>query len=338
SYLITGGLGALGLAVARWMVERGARHLILMGRGEPNGAAKEAVEALAEAGAQVFTVQADVADWQQVVRALALGREKLPPLKGVIHAAGILDDGILLQQDVERFRRVLAPKVSGAWNLHVATREEPLDFFVLFSSVAALLGSPGQANYSAANSFLDSLAQHRRRLGLPATSINWGPWAEIGLAVRPDRGGRLAQRGLGSFTPSRAFEVLEKLLTERPAQAAVMHFDLRQWSLFNPPARESSLLSALARETEAPAAPHTANRSGLAREAVLAAAPQERQALLQTYLREQLGRVLGVSPAKLDVRQPLNRLGLDSLMAVELKNRIEIDIGVLIGRRGGSHA
>jgi acyl carrier protein len=220
--------------------------------------------------------------------------------------------------------------VAGAWNLHVVTREEPLDFFVLFSSVAALLGSPGQGNYSAANSFLDSLAQHRRRLGLPALSINWGPWAEIGLAVRPDRGGRLALRGIESFAPSRAFEVLEKLLTERPAQAAVMHFDLQQWSDFNPPARGSSLLSELAREAAAPAAPSRVAKNGLCRETVLAAAPHERSALLETYLREQLGRVLGRSPAKLDVLQPLNRLGLDSLMAVELKNRIEIDIGVLI--------
>jgi acyl transferase domain-containing protein/aryl carrier-like protein len=330
SYLITGGLGALGLAVARWMVERGARHLILLSRGEPNEASKEAIEALAEAGAEVFTARADVADRQQLADALALGKEKLPPIRGVIHAAGILDDGILLQQDAERFRKVLAPKVAGAWNLHATTLEEPLDFFVLFSSVAALLGSPGQANYSAANTFLDSLAQHRRRLGLPAMSINWGPWAEIGLAVRPDRGGRLALRGLGSFTPSRAFEVLEKLLKERPAQAAVMHFDLQQWSQSNPPARESSLLSSLARESATAAAPQTATKSAFGREAVLAAEPHERQTLLETYLREQLARVLGLSPSKLDVRQPLNRLGLDSLMAVELKNRIELDIGVLI--------
>jgi acyl transferase domain-containing protein/acyl carrier protein len=332
SYLITGGLGALGLAVARWMVGRGARHLILMGRSEPTGAAQEAVDALAKGGAQIVTVQADVADLQQVKRALTLDKDKLPPLRGVIHAAGILDDKILLQQDVERFRRVLAPKVSGAWNLHLSTRDATLDFFVLFSSAAALLGSPGQGNYSAANTFLDALAHHRRQLNLPATSINWGPWSEIGLAAQPDRGARLALRGLGSFTPERAVEVLEKLLAEQPVQAAVMQFDLQQWSVSNPPARESSLLSGLAREKAAPAGTGalTSAKSGLVRETVLAAEPRERPAILETYLRGQLARVLGLAPAKLDSRQPLNRLGLDSLMAVELKNRIELDIGVLI--------
>ncbi len=332
SYLITGGLGALGLAVARWMVGQGARHLILMGRSEPTGAAREAVDALAQDGVQVVTAQADVADLQQVARVVAQSKEKLPPLKGVIHAAGILDDKILLQQDAERFRRVMSPKVSGAWNLHVSTLDEPLEFFVLFSSVAALLGSPGQANYSAANSFLDALAHHRRQLNLPATSINWGPWSEIGLAVRPDRGSRLALRGLGSFTPDRAVEVLEKLLSEQPAQAAVMEFDVRQWGIFNPPAKESSLLSELTRETDAPAKQNAAPSvpSGVMRESVLAVEPHERPAVLETNLRGQLARVLGLAPAKLDSRQPLNRLGLDSLMAVELKNRIELDIGVLI--------
>jgi acyl transferase domain-containing protein/acyl carrier protein len=332
SYLITGGLGALGLAVARWMVERGARQLILLGRSEPNAEARAAVESLTSLGARVVTARADVADGQQLARALAEAREELSPLRGVVHAAGLLADGILLQQDAERFRKVLAPKVSGGWNLHVATQAEPLDFFVLFSSVAALLGSPGQGNYSAANSFLDSLAHHRRGLGLPATSVNWGPWSEIGLAVRPDRGGRLAERGLGSFTPAEAVATLEKFLVERPAQAAVMRLDLPQWQVFNPSARESSLLAGLAVETPAEAVEtaRPASQVGLTRAAVLAATPQERPALLETYLREQLARVLGLAPARIDVRQPLNRLGLDSLMAVELKNRIERDVGVLI--------
>lgn len=333
SYLITGGLGALGLAVARWMVERGARHLILMGRNGPAGAVKEAIVSLKESGANVMTAKADVADLRQVKQAVARSKREMPPLRGVIHAAGILDDGILVQQDIERFRKVMAPKIAGAWNLHIATKEEPLDFFVLFSSVAALLGSPGQGNYSAANSFLDSLAHYRRSLGLPAMSVNWGPWSEIGLAVRPGRGERLALRGIGSMTPARAIDVLQKLFLERPAQVAVMPFDLGQWSLFNPPAKGSSLLAGLSREmaeTAAQATSRPARRAGSNRDALLAAEPRERQGLLEAYLREQLARVLGLSPANLDLHQPLNRLGLDSLMAVEMKNRIELDIGVLI--------
>jgi acyl transferase domain-containing protein/acyl carrier protein len=333
SYLITGGLGALGLSVARWMVGCGARHLILMGRNGPAGAIKEAIDSLKEGGANVMTVKADVADIRRVKQAVAKSKSEMPPLRGVIHAAGILDDGILLQQDVERFRRVMAPKIAGAWNLHVATKKEPLDFFILFSSVAVLLGSPGQGNYSAANSFLDSLAHYRQSLGLPAMSVNWGPWSEIGLAVRPGRGERLALRGIGSMTPARAIDVLQKLFSERPAQVAVMPFDLGQWSLFNPPAKGSSLLAGLSREmaeTTAQAVSRPARRAVVNRDALLAAGPQECQALLETYLREQLALVLGLSPANLDLHHPLNRLGLDSLMAVEMKNRIELDIGVLI--------
>jgi acyl transferase domain-containing protein len=333
SYLITGGLGALGLTVARWMVERGARHLILMGRNAPAGTAKETVASLKESGVKVVTAKVDVANLRQVKQAIARGKEKMPPLRGVIHAAGILDDGILLQQNIERFRKVMAPKCAGAWNLHLTTKEDPLDFFILFSSVAALLGSPGQGNYSAANSFLDSLAHYRRGLGLPAMSINWGPWSEIGLAARPDRGERLALRGIGSMAPERAIDALQKLFAERPTQVAVMPFDPGQWRLSNPAADGSSLLAGLSSETEGTAAQSTsraAGRAGMKRDALLAAEPQERQALLETYMREQVARVLGLSPANLDAHQPLNRFGLDSLMAVEVKNRIELDLGAHI--------
>ncbi|HEX5081064.1 MAG TPA: SDR family NAD(P)-dependent oxidoreductase, partial [Blastocatellia bacterium] len=333
SYLITGGLGALGLTVARWMVERGARHLILMGRNAPAETAKETVASLKESGVKVVTAKVDVASLRQVKQAVARSKEKMPPLRGVIHAAGILDDGILLQQNIERFRKVMAPKCAGAWNLHIATSEDPLDFFILFSSVASLLGSPGQGNYSAANSFLDSLAHYRRGLGLPAMSINWGPWSEIGLAARPDRGERLALRGVGSMAPERAIDALQKLFAERPTQVAVMPFDLEQWRLFNPAADGASLLAGVSSETEGTAAQATsraAGRTRAKRDALLAAEPQERQALLETYLREQVARVLGLSPANLDAHQPLNRFGLDSLMAVEVKNRIELDIGAHI--------
>jgi NADPH:quinone reductase-like Zn-dependent oxidoreductase len=333
SYLITGGLGALGLTVARWMAERGARHLILIGRSGPAAAATETIASLKENGVKVVTANVDVANLEQVKQAVALSKAEMPPLRGVIHAAGILDDGTLLQQDIERFRSVMSPKVAGAWNLHLATSEEPLDFFVLFSSVASLLGSPGQGNYSAANNFIDALAHYRRRVGLPAMSINWGPWSEIGLAARPDRGGRLASRGIGSMAPERAIEVLQKLFVEHPTQVAVMPFDSARWRLFNPAAKRSSLLANLSNEMAETAAHAASRASGRAKticDAALAAEPQERQALLETYLCEQLARVMGLSPVNLDVHQPLSRFGLDSLMAIEMKNRIELDLGILI--------
>ncbi len=193
TYLITGGLGALGLAVAQRFVERGARHLALVGRSAPAAAAAAAVAALRAAGADVRVVAADVADHAQLAAALATVRATMPPLRGVVHAAGSLADATLDGLDAARLHAALAPKMAGAWNLHLTTLDDPLDFFVLFSSVAATLGLAGQANYAAGNAFLDALAEHRRAAGLPALSIDWGPWAGIGLAAAAaDRGDRLA--------------------------------------------------------------------------------------------------------------------------------------------------
>jgi NAD(P)-dependent dehydrogenase (short-subunit alcohol dehydrogenase family) len=191
--------------VARWLVERGARHLVLMGRRAPAEAARTAIREMEAHGAQVVVAQGDVAreaDVQGVLAQIAGGQ---PPLRGIIHAAGVLDDGVLLQQTWERFAKVLAPKVEGAWNLHRLTQNAPLDFFVLFSSAAALLGSPGQANHAAANAFLDALAHHRRALGLPAVSINWGVWSGWGVAaieVSAARG-----HGMVAFTPANGLHV-----------------------------------------------------------------------------------------------------------------------------------
>ncbi|MGE3806859.1 MAG: SDR family NAD(P)-dependent oxidoreductase, partial [Gemmataceae bacterium] len=180
SYLITGGLGGLGLATAQRLIERGARHLVLLGRNPPSESAHEVIAGLEHAGAEVLVLQADVSVAADVAAALEQIARRLPPLHGVIHAAGVLDDGVLLNQTSERFARVLAAKVEGAWNLHRLTMDLPLDFFVLYSSMAALLGPAGQGNHAAANAFLDALAHHRRARGLPAQSINWGAWGEVG--------------------------------------------------------------------------------------------------------------------------------------------------------------
>ena len=168
TYLVTGGLGGLGLEVARWLVRGGARSLVLVGRRPPSADAMSVIADLEGAGAEVSVVRGDVASRAQVEHAVAAIGGTRPPLRGVIHAAGVLDEGVLMQQDAGKFARVMAAKVEGAWNLERATRDLPLDFFVLFSSVAGVLGSPGQANHAAANAFLDAFAHHRRARGLPA--------------------------------------------------------------------------------------------------------------------------------------------------------------------------
>jgi NAD(P)-dependent dehydrogenase (short-subunit alcohol dehydrogenase family) len=162
------------------------------------------------AGARVRAIQGDVAQEEQVARALDEIRKSMPPLRGVIHAAGVLDDGILLQLNPERFQTVMAPKIDGALNLHHLTLNDPVELFVLFSSGASVLGSPGQGNYVAANAFLDALAHQRRALGLPGVSINWGAWGEVGLATRPDRVKHLSQQGIAAFTPTQGVELQDR--------------------------------------------------------------------------------------------------------------------------------
>jgi myxalamid-type polyketide synthase MxaE and MxaD len=318
-YLITGGLGGLGLAVAGWLVERGARHLALLGRRGPSEAAREAIARLEAAGTKVMVLQADLAEAGEAARALEEIGRRMPPLRGVVHAAGLLDDKTLLQLDEERLRAVLRPKVAGAWHLHGLTAGAPLDLFVLFSSVASLLGSPGQGNYAAANAFLDALAHLRRAQGLPAVSINWGPWSDVGLAVAPGRGERLAQRGLGTLAPDQALAALERVLERGDAQVAVVPFDLARWRQFYPAVGDLPLFALLQGPEPPAAAPASA-----------AAAPATTPESLTAYLRDLLARVLGQPATRVDLDRPLTRLGIDSLMAVEVRNRIETDLGVML--------
>ena len=173
------------------MAEQGARHLVLMGRGEASASAQEKLDALRAAGTEVIVARGDVTKADDVAAVLGSIAESMPPLRGVVHAAGIADDAIVQRLDEPKLRKVMAPKVQGAWNLHTLTRDAELDFFVLFSSAAALLAPPGGANYAAANAFLDALAWHRRAEGRPALSVNWGPWAELGFFTRSELQGLL---------------------------------------------------------------------------------------------------------------------------------------------------
>jgi NAD(P)-dependent dehydrogenase (short-subunit alcohol dehydrogenase family) len=223
-YLITGGLGGLGLAVARWLVAQGARHLALVGRRRPSAATLDTIGALEQAGVEVLVLQADIACEADVERVFATLRAAGPALRGVIHAAGVLDDGMLGQQTWERFTPVLAPKLAGAWLLDQATRTLPLDFFVLFSSSSALLGAAGQANYAAANAALDALAQRRRAAGLPALSVNWGAWDEVGMVAALDERDRrrFALRGIELITLEAGLRTLQRLLAQDAPQIAVL--------------------------------------------------------------------------------------------------------------------
>ena len=229
TYLITGGLGGLGRGVAGWLVERGARHLILAGRSSPSPAAQEFIQQLEKQDVEIQVVQIDVSVAADVAQLIAEISASSRQLRGVFHAAGVLDDGALVQQNWVRFAQVFKPKVAGGWNLHQSTQGLQLDFFVLFSSAVFLLGSPGQGNHVAASAYLDSLAAYRRALGLPALSIDWGPWSGIGAASSVEVSERLEARGILSMTAEQGLADMEAVMMQTfpaedstPASVGVM--------------------------------------------------------------------------------------------------------------------
>jgi acyl transferase domain-containing protein/acyl carrier protein len=327
SYLIAGGFGALGLQVGEWMVDRGARNLILIGRNSITEAVSERLQSLEERGVTILSLKADIADRTALAEALAQVALVLPPIRGIIHTAGVLADGWLAAQPWELFAQPLPSKVDGAWNLHVLSRELPLDFFVMFSSAATILGSPGQANYTAANAFLDALAYHRRKLGLTGLSINWGPWAEAGMAAVPGHTGhnRWATYGVHKIDPDSGRAILDRLLFKNLTQVGV--FPIEWTQLFQQSAgSEPSFLSEMRPDQQTlpaeDAAPLLDELSKLL--------PQEREPFLRRHLRERSAAVLGLGSAQqLDPDDSLSDLGLDSLMAVNFTESLE----AIIGRR-----
>jgi NADPH:quinone reductase-like Zn-dependent oxidoreductase/acyl carrier protein len=322
SYLVTGGLGGLGLSLARWMADEGAGHLVLLGRsGVKTPAVAAAVDAIRAAGARVTVAQADVAD----AEALAVVLAPLTDLRGVVHAAGVLDDGLLTEQTPERFERVCRPKVAGAQHLDRLTRGAALDFFVLYGSAAALLGSPGQGNYAAANAYLAALAWRRRSDGLPALCLDWGGFAEVGLAAaQATRGARLAARGLRLLTPDEGVRLFARLVGSAFTQVAPCPIDIAAWLDFYPELAGWPYIERLVAAGSAAAGAGDAELL-----AALAGADDETAArLLTAHVIAETGRVLRLDPARLDGDTPFTALGLDSLMGLELRHRLQATCGV----------
>lgn len=321
SYLITGGLGAIGLHTAAYLAHLGAGEIVLTSRRAPDADALRAIDEITERHkCRVHVFSADVGDESEVATLLKRVRAELSPLAGVVHLAGVLDDALLSQQSVERFRTALAPKAFGAYHLDRLTVDDELDFFIVSSSVSALFGSPGQSNYATANALLDGLVAERRSKGLPATGVNFGPWAQGGMASSEAATANIGAQGLIPLEPSAALSALAEVVANGTGQATIIKANWQRAAKVlgssRPPILDLVLPSAAGEVTgdsemlkqlqEIP----VAQRAGFVTEFL--------QREVQNFLR--LAGPPAASSRFLD-------LGTDSLMAIELRNRLHSQFG-----------
>ena len=321
SYLITGGLGMLGRRAAEWLAQRGAKHVVLVSRREPTESTRSIIEEIETNGCKIHVMLADIGDRESVQMLLRKVDAELPPLRGIIHAAGILEDGLLVEQNWESFERVLAPKKYGARMLHELTLEEDLDFFILYSSAASVMGSPGQANYATANAYLDGLAHARVADGRPALSINFGPWNE-GMAATETVTKATALQGMTPLTADEAHEAVERLIDNSLIQATMLDVD---WSRMRMrfPVEAPPLFDELWPD-RIDADPGHAVLVEKLREADTNG--ESREDIVREHVQNELQQVLSLpNPPGLDV--PLAELGIDSLMAVEFATRLQQQVG-----------
>src|SRR2546423_3468279 len=328
-YLITGAFGGFGKVLANWLVQSGARHLVLSSRnGASTPEAEAFVQKLRDSGTQVHIVKADAGSSADIARLFSVINQAGQPLRGVFHLAMAIDDAVLSKLNRERMATVIGPKAVGAWLLHEATREMSLDCFVMFSSISSVFGNPAQGNYVAANAFLDSLAHHRRTLGLPALTINWGVLGGEGYVARNTRVAEfLAKQGTTELSPAEVISILESSLRAPGAQVAAIRVDWAKWRTFFRSMQANPLLERIFAAVEGE---ENVGRTSDWRNRIESASPEEKEAIIAQAVREVVGSVLRVKPDRLRDDQPLTDLGLDSLMGVEIEYSLEAAIGVAL--------
>lgn len=328
TYLVTGGLGGFGLKTAQWLVEKGARNLVLVSRSGPVAAeAVAALSAFRAAGVRVHAAACDVTDEKALAALFALISTEMPPLRGVVHAAVVIDDGLARNVTPEQIHKVFAPKILGAQHLHRMTRHMKMDFFVLFSSATTLFGNPGQASYVAANAYLESLAEARRALGLPATCVRWGAIEDAGFLARNEaiKDALQSRMGGSALQSAEALQVLEELLVSNRSGVGVLELDWRALSRFLPASSSPkfSELAALSTDVD-PDEDHAEDIQRLIAELP----PDELLATFKQMLKDEIGEILRIVPDKIDDARSLYDMGLDSLMGVELGLAIESRFGI----------
>nr|AGZ05273.1 McyD [Nostoc sp. 152] len=314
-YLITGGTGGLGLATTRWMIERGARHLVLCSRSGAEALTPEIITSLQSLNADIKIKDVDVTDAEKLHTLLAECRSQYP-IRGIFHIAGTLDDTTLLRLTPERFNHVLAPKVKGTWLLHELTLNDPLDFFVCYTSAVSLIGSAGQANAAAANAFEDAFAYYRHAQNLPATVINWGPWSQIGAAVDRNVLERLAAKGYDAIAPDLALNTLEKILFNKIVRAGVIAIDWQRFPYINQSFYQNFLPQVKTKSQPA---------SNILEQWQTVPVKQRRD-LLINHISLRVSNVLGLSTNEVvSPQQGFFDMGMDSLTSTELRNLLQTD-------------
>ncbi|MDR5728643.1 MAG: SDR family NAD(P)-dependent oxidoreductase [Terriglobia bacterium] len=334
--LITGGLGALGSQLARWLAGQGAKHIVLAGRSADDSGENSAVVELRNQGVDVTIERVDVASSSQLQRLLDDIRAARPPLRAVFHAAGVLHDSVLGKESWDSYCETTAPKIQGAWNLDRLTQHDPIRLMVFFSSAASVLGSPGQGSYAAGNAFLDALAHHRSSRGLATLSVNWGAWASSGMAARltPEQSARWTRQGVIPMEPRAALAALQTAIEAGRSQVTVMDLDWEQFLSAGPARRDVAFFSELQSFEREHREQHRSDHVQPARRIVeeLRSAPEfERKFLLSTHIKICARRVLGLrESAPITDSVALQDVGLDSLMALEMRNDLSQSLGITL--------
>ncbi|MBM7846684.1 beta-ketoacyl reductase, partial [Herpetosiphon giganteus] len=321
SYLITGGLGGIGLETARRLAAEGAQSIILVGRRTPQASSQRIIDQLRATGTQITTIAADITNQTDIQQLFDQIDQTLPPLRGILHLAAQTSDAMLSEQTLAHFVQVLKPKLAGGWLLHQQTRDRDLDFLILFSSAAALFGAIGRSNYAAANAFLDGLASFRRSQGLPGLSLNWGAWAEVGMAA--EALSTTQQTAMGAIKPLQGLNILANLRSKHQ-QLAIFPIQWQAFSALFPANRQPTLLSLCIDQNHSTIeADHALMRR------LVAATQPERQELLIDLILTTARATLGFTTAiPIDKKVPLNQYGLDSILALDLRKRIQTSLGL----------
>jgi len=327
SYLVTGGLSGFGLRTAEWLASKDARNLVLISRSGPNSEeARNAISRLEKQGVKVFAASCDITDKNAISALLTEIAKALPPLKGIVHAATVINDGLIRNMGADQIRSVLAPKALGARYLHEMTLDTPLDFFILFSSATTLFGNPGQGNYIAANACLEALAKHRRASALPATCVRWGAIDDVGFLARNEKIKDALQSRMGgsALNSAIALDALESILVADRSGLGVMELDWKALSRFLP-SSGTPKFSELARH--AGDSNGDEDRSDDIQRSLSELSDADLLATLTEMLKSEVGEILRVSPDKIDPTRSIYDMGLDSLMGVELVVALESRFG-----------